>query len=360
MALFGLFKKKDQENVTQKKGYHLLTVSSVEKLTADTVKITLNIPANLASEFHFIPGQYVNLAIDMNGNEERRSYSICSGQDEAISFAVKIVQNGKISAWLNKDVVPEQKIFVSKPLGSFTLKDSDKNVVAIAAGSGITPIISIAKALGKRSGKMHLFYGNRTQDSIIFKTEIQKMSHVSTKHFISGEVVEGFGSGRIDKESFTNEIKANLDLLKADAYFICGPEQMILDVSSTLEFFGVAKSKIHFELFTTPVLMAATETIVASNFEGDSKVKAILDSEVVEFTLHSKGKNLLDAVEKAGLDAPFSCRGGVCCSCKAKIVKGTATMSMNYSLTDKELHEGYILTCQAHPSSEELTITFDA
>lgn len=360
MALFGLFKKKDQDEVTQKKGYHLLTVSSVEKLTADTVKVTLDIPTNLTSEFQFIPGQYVNLAIDINGKEERRSYSICSGPGEAISFAVKTVKNGKISVWLNKELVPEQKLFVSKPLGSFTLKDSDKNVVAISAGSGITPIISIAKALEKRGGNMHLFYGNRFQESIIFKSEISKLSHVTTKHFLSGETVEGFGTGRIDKESFTNEIKANLDLLKADAYFICGPEQMILDVSSTLEFFGVAKSKIHFELFTTPVLMAPEEKVVGSNFEGESKIKAILDSEVVEFTLHSKGKSILDAVEKAGLDAPFSCRGGVCCSCKAKIVKGTATMSMNYSLTDKELHDGYILTCQAHPSSEELTITFDA
>lgn len=360
MALFGLFKKKEDSDKTVKKGFSYLTVSSVEKLTSDTVKVTLDVPNDLATEFRFIPGQYVNLAIDINGKEERRSYSICSGPGEPISFAVKTVKAGKISVWLNKELIPEQKLFVSKPQGNFILNEKNKNVVAIAAGSGITPIISIAKALEKRGGHMHLFYGNRTQESIIFKNEIAKLNHVTTKHFLSGETIDGFGVGRINKDSFTQELKANLDLLKADAFFICGPEQMILDVSSTLEFFGVAKDKIHFELFTTPVLMKSEEVTVSSNFSGDSKVKAILDSEVVEFTLNSKGKSLLDAVEKAGLDAPFSCRGGVCCSCKAKIVKGTATMSMNYSLTDKEIHDGYILTCQAHPSSEELTITFDA
>lgn len=360
MALFGLFKKKDDSERPVKKGFSCLTVTSVEKLTSDTVKVTLDVPDSLASEFRFIPGQYINVAIDFNGKEERRSYSICSGPGEPISFAVKTVKDGKISVWLNNELLPEQKLFVSKPQGNFILNEKDKNVVAIAAGSGITPIISIAKALEKSAGNMHLFYGNRTQDSIIFKNEFEKLTHVTTKHFLSGKTVEGFGAGRIDKESFTQELKANLDLLKADSFFICGPEQMILDVSKTLAFFGVAKEKIHFELFTTPVLMKPEEITVTSNFIGDSKVKAILDSEVVEFTLNSKGKNLLDAVEKAGLDAPFSCRGGVCCSCKAKIVKGTATMSMNYSLTDKEIHDGYILTCQAHPSSEELTITFDA
>jgi ring-1,2-phenylacetyl-CoA epoxidase subunit PaaE len=147
--------------------------------------------------------------------------------------------------------------------------------------------------------------------------------------------------------------------LKADAFFICGPEQMIIEVADTLKFFGVAESKIHFELFTTPVLMKAHETNVISNFEGSSKVKVILDSEVAEFELGAKGKTLLEAVEKAGMDAPYSCKGGVCSSCRAKILKGSAMMTSNFSLTDEDIKKGYILTCQAHPTSEELTITFD-
>ena len=360
MALFGLFKKKELSTENSKKGFHQLTVESIEKLTADTVKIIFTVPDSLKKEFHFIPGQYLNLAIELDGQDERRSYSICSGPDEKLAIAVKAVKNGKISSWLTSKLVIGQSIFVAKPQGNFLLSETNKNIVAIAAGSGITPILSIAKSLEKRNGRMELFYGNRTLDSIIFKQELDTLKNTLKHYFLSGETIEGYDFGRLDKENFTNQIKANLDILKADGYFICGPEQMILDVSSTLEFFGVAKSKIHFELFTTPVLMKQEEKVVVSEFNGESKVTAILDAEKVEFTLSPTGKTLLDAAEKAGLDAPFSCRGGVCCSCKAKIIKGSATMKMNYSLTDKEIQEGYILTCQAHPSSEELTISYDA
>lgn len=359
MALFGLFKK-DNSSKPTKKGFYEIPVAAVEKLTSDTVKITLDVPEKLKTDFHFIAGQYLNLSVELNGKDEHRSYSICSGPNEPIAFAVKSVKNGKVSQWLNASVNPGQILQVAKPQGNFILDKNAKNVVAIAAGSGITPILSIAKELESKGGKMHLFYGNRTQSSIIFDRELKQLTHLHITHFLSNEVVDGCVSGRITKDSFTQQLKENLDLLKADAFFICGPEEMIIAASSTLEFFGVAKAKIHFELFTTPVLMNKEEVHVTSTFDGESSIKAILDSEVVEFKLHSKGKSILDAVEKAGLDAPFSCRGGVCCSCKAKVLKGSATMTMNYSLTDKEINEGYILTCQAHPSSEELTVSFDA
>lgn len=359
MGFFGLFKKDSTTKTTAKKGFHEITVAAVEKLTSETVKVILDIPENLKSEFRFIPGQYLNVAVDLNGKEERRSYSICSDPKEPIAFAVKAIKNGKVSTWFNT-ILPGQKLFIAKPQGNFVLDKSAKNIVAIAAGSGITPILSIAKELESSNGEMKLFYGNRTKTSTIFSDELKKLNHVKIIHFLSGENAEDAVSGRITKDSFTEQIKADLNMLKADAFFICGPEQMILDVSSTLEFFGVSKSKIHFELFTTPVLMKKEETKVTSTFKGESAVKVILDSEVIEFKLDANGKSILEAVEKAGLDAPFSCRGGVCCSCKAKVLKGSATMSMNYSLTDKEVNDGYILTCQAHPSSEELTVSFDA
>lgn len=360
MGFFGLFKKDSNTKTSTKKGFHEIPVAAVEKLTADTVKVILDVPENLRSEFQFIPGQYVNIALDLNGKEERRSYSICSGPKEPIAFAVKVVKNGKVSTWLNKELLPGQNLFVVHPQGNFILDKAAKNVVAIAAGSGITPILSIAKAMEATGNEMKLFYGNRTKATTIFSEELKQLKHLKITHFLSGENAEGAISGRITKDALTEQIKADLNVLKADAFFICGPEQMILDVSSTLEFFGVAKSKIHFELFTTPVLMKKEETQVSSVFKGESKVKVILDSEVIEFNLNSSGKTILETIEKEGLDAPFSCRGGVCCSCKAKVLNGSATMSMNYSLTDKEVKEGYILTCQAHPSSEELTVSFDA
>jgi ring-1,2-phenylacetyl-CoA epoxidase subunit PaaE len=359
MALFGMFKK-DKDSKKLPKGFYEIPVAAVEKLTADTVKITLEIPSELKSEFQFIPGQYITISVEKDGKDEHRSYSICSGPNEPISFAAKAVKGGNISIWLNEKVMPGTVLAISKPIGNFILKDSDKNIVAIAAGSGVTPMMSIAKAIEQRGGKMHLFFGNRTKASTIFHQEINALSNTSATYFLTNEEVDGYEFGRINKDSFSTQIKANLDLLKADAFFLCGPEQMILDISNTLEFFGVTKSKIHFELFTTPVLMASSETIVASVFEGESKVKAILDGEVVEFSLKTKGKSLLEAAETAGLDAPYSCKGGVCCSCKAKIIKGTAMMTVNMSLTDKEIQDGYILTCQAHPTSEELTFTYDA
>jgi ring-1,2-phenylacetyl-CoA epoxidase subunit PaaE len=230
--------------------------------------------------------------------------------------------------------------------------------VAFAAGSGITPILSLAKAIQSNQGQMKLFYGNRSVKNTLFKADFENLSAVKTHYFYSQEQVEGSTNGRITKESITNCIKADLSLLKADSFFVCGPEEMILALVSTLEFFGIAKNKIHYELFTTPILMKKEET-VESNFKGTSAVKVILDSEVAEFSLDNEGKTILEALEKAGLDAPFSCRGGVCCSCKAKVLKGSASMKMNYSLTDEEVKDGYILTCQAHPTSEELIVSFD-
>lgn len=358
MALFGLFKK-DKGSNSSKKGFFDLEVSTVEKLSSDTVKVSFVVPEELKSQFHFVPGQYLNFSVTLNGKEEHRSYSICSGPGEELAIAVKAVKSGNVSVWFNKEVLPGSILHVAKPMGGFTLKDSDKNIVAIAAGSGITPIISIAKALDKKGGKTQLFYGNRTKSSILFEHEIAGIGSLKTHHYLSGETLDGFSHGRLNKENFTNEIKSNLDILKADAFFICGPEGMIMEISETLKFFGVAESKIHFELFTTPVLMKSHETNVTSTFEGTSRVKAILDSEVAEFELGAKGKSLLEAVEKAGFDAPYSCKGGVCSSCRAKVLKGSAMMTSNYSLTDEDLKKGYILTCQAHPTSEELTITFD-
>jgi len=356
MGLFKIFKKSDKKS---KKGFHDLIVKDVVRLTSDTVKIVFEIPEDEKKDFHFIAGQYVNLSIENNGKEERRSYSICSGPGEDLAIAVKEVDNGNISILLNESLVKGDTLLVSKPLGHFTLKENEKDVVAIAAGSGITPIMAIAKTLEKNGGKLRLLYGNRNRESIIFKDEISSLKNTQTTHFLTKDEISDHRTGRITKDSFTSTIKEDLSILKADAFFICGPEQMIIETSETLKFFGVSPNKIHFELFTTPVLMKKDEGTATDLFNGVSKVQAILDGEKVEFELSSKGKVLLEAVENEGLDAPYSCKGGVCCSCKAKVLKGHTTMEMNYSLTDEEVKEGYILTCQAHPASEELTITFD-
>ncbi len=355
----GLFRFLKGEAIkSAKKGFIQTVVSGLERLTEDTVKITFG--TDKRPLFKFEPGQYVNVSTEINGNEEIRSYSICSGPEEPISIAVKAVKNGYVSQWLNTQISIGETMLISLPQGNFKLKETQQHVVCLAAGSGITPIIAMAKAMKSNEGSMHLFYGSKNYASIIFRDELNLLDHVKVKHFLSNEEHIDCQKGRLTKEVFIKELKANLSLLKADAFFICGPEAMIIDMVDVLNFFGVADSKIHYELFTTPVLMKSKSDSVESDFKGNSHVKAILDGEAVEFNLESSGKSLLEAVLDAGLDAPYSCKGGVCCSCKAKILNGSAGMTMNFSLTDEEIKEGYILTCQAHPGSEELTISYDA
>ena len=357
MALFGkLFKKEEKGH----KGFYPLTISKIKRLTSDSVQVVLDVPSDLKSTFDFIPGQYINFIIEVNGKEERRSYSICSGKNEPLSVAVKAVENGTVSVWFNKEAKEGMTLSVSKPEGNFQLKDNAKKVVAFAAGSGITPILSIAKSLANGVGEMDLFYGNKSQDSILFNDEITSLGHLTTSIYLTQEDKEGYKKGRLDKENISEIIKQDLSILKADAYFLCGPEEMIKAGVDTLKLFGVADAKIHFELFTTPTIMASKTAEPVSDFKGESDVKVTLDGEEIEFKLKANGKPILDVLDKEGFDAPYSCRGGVCCSCKAKVLEGKATMTMNYALTDEEVAEGYILTCQAHPASEKVVISFDA
>ena len=359
MVLFKKLFKKSEQGPKIPRGFSVLTVTSVEKITADTVKVELSVPVELKQSFHFVPGQYLNFCVTLDGKEYRRSYSICSGQNETLAVAVKHVENGVISNWFNNTVKAGDELLVAPPTGNFTRSEDAKNIVAIAAGSGITPILSIAKEIEAIGGMLRLYYGNKTIDSILFKNEIDELTTAKTTYYLSKEQEQGFGNGRIDKSSFTEEIKKQLDLLQSDEFFICGPEEMILETSETLKTFGVSDDKIRFELFTDPVLMrngGATEE--AETFEGTSNVSIILDDEKINFPLDAD-KFVLDAAIDEGADAPYSCKGGVCSTCKAKVLKGSAKMKINYSLTDSEVEEGYILTCQACPTSDELLISYD-
>ena len=354
-------RKKKEETVESKmpKGFYELEVKEVISLTPSSVKVSFVVPKELQNEFKFIPGQYLNISALINGNEERRSYSICSGEDEDIAVAIKRVNNGKISNWANDDLEAGMNVWVAPPSGNFRLDSSVKNVVAFAAGSGITPIMSMAKSMKKNGGKMKLFYGNRMLNSIMFHDDLKAISELETHHFLTGETQENIQTGRLDKEKISSIIKADLELLKADGFYFCGPETMIQAGIEVLEMFGVAKEKVHFELYTTPVLLIDDKKPEINTFEGTSKVTVILDDEEFTMDLKAGGKTILDAVTKEGYDAPYSCRGGVCCTCRAKVIKGKVSMNINYALTDEEVAAGYILTCQSHPASEEVLISYD-
>lgn len=355
----GLFSR----NKKEKKSHHksaTLTVLNHEQLTSESARISFSIPNDLKEAYKFQAGQYLNLHCPVDGETLNRSYSICSGENEALSVAVKAVNGGKASNWLVHQLKAGDEIEVDFPRGNFGVDKAAKKHVAFAAGSGITPILSIAKALEKTDGELTLFYGNSTQASTFFASDLDALTRTKTHYFFSREAVEGHRNGRFDKQLVSEIIKQDLTLLRAEAFYICGPEEMIVGIKEVLHVFGVKPEQIHFELFTTPVLLVPEPTEVNADFVGESTVTAILDGDVVSVPLHTNGKTVLEALDSVGMDVPYSCKGGVCCTCKAKIIEGSVSMRINYALTDEEVKQGYILTCQSHPTSPVLKIDFDA
>lgn len=345
-----------------KKSSCIVELEDVVKITDDTVKVVFDIPAEEKENFTFIPGQYLTITVVIDGKEERRSYSICSGINEPLAVAVKQVDGGVVSTWMNTKAKIGDEVTLAYPTGNFKLTDIGGTYVAFAAGSGITPIMAMVKAmsLGKQ-GSMKLFYGSKSKQGIIFHDELEELRSegIHTTYLLSQEKLDGYISGRLDQENVAQIIKGNLELLKADGFYLCGPEEMIYTVKNSLQTFGVPEEKIHFELFTAPTIMKSTQKTALADFNGVSEVTIILDDEHTTFELASDGDTILNELDVHGIDAPYSCRGGVCSTCKAKIIEGAATMDNNMSLTDNEIAEGYVLTCQAHPASEKVVITYD-
>lgn len=361
MSIFGkLFNKK--KKVEQKRGFHKLKVKELKRLTPDAVQVIFDIPEDLKTKYKYVPGQYLNVSVELSDNEIIRSYSICSSINEDLSIAVKEVEGGLVSNFINDDLQEGDSILVSEPMGNFKLLDAGKKYVAIAAGSGITPIASIVKTINlSQQGQIDLFYCNKSEKDTMFKDDLDDLSNDKVKiHYsYTRDEVDGAGHGRLTENKISELIKQDLDLLKSDGFYLCGPEQMIYDALNALKTFGVPENKINFELFTTPEIIK-TETVETSeSFEGTSQVVVVLDDEETEFELPTDGDTILDEVLSQGIDAPYSCRGGVCSTCRAKILEGSAKMDSNMGLTDSEVEDGYILTCQSHPTSSKIKVTYD-
>lgn len=343
-----------------------LIIKDIKRETSDTVSIAFEIPTDLKSDFTYQSGQYITVKKNVEGEDIRRAYSLCSSpSEEEFRIGVKKVANGKMSTFLNDGLNVGDELEVMKPSGNFVVRDSDSNIVAFAAGSGITPILSMVKSVLKSTGNFTLFYGNKTSDDTIFKNELDDLKKVYPDNFklhyiYSRENIgDNIYEGRIDKEKCTLMMKENSELLKSDGFYMCGPEEMISDVSSSLKELGVNDTEIHFELFTVPIQKEDVVKNLSSDFSGDSQVTVIMDGDEFEFELSSEGDFILDAAMDAGADAPFSCKGAVCCTCKAQVIEGKVTMELNYSLSDAEVEDGYILTCQSHPASKKLVIDYD-
>lgn len=354
-----IFIKKNKEEALPK-GFISATVHQVKRLTKNSVELFFD-PETLPIEYlTFTPGQYINIALQIDGQMLRRSYSLCSSVEEGLRIGVKKINGGKVSSYLVDKAENGMHLLVSKPEGNFKLQESEDAPVFIAAGSGITPILSMLKTREKQGKKSVLFYGNRSEEQMMFKEQINGFEHTEKHLFLSKEERSGFNKNRLDADTLKQLFKENLPILRASGFYICGPEEMIKGAIDALHFFGVADEKVHFELFTEAKLLKNPSEVVENAFQGTTQVTLILDHQSEQFELKTTGLSILEAALKEGIDAPYSCKGGVCSTCRAKVLEGSAKMNNNLTLTDKEIAEGYILTCQSHPTSQKITVSYDA
>ena len=343
--------------------FYSVHIKEIQQETTNAVSVVFDIPENLKFRFHFSAGQYITLQKEINGKKVRRAYSICSTpKDEEIRVAIKAVENGTFSLYATSQLKVGDAIEISTPEGRFLLNsEPNKNYIGFAAGSGITPILSMVKTVLKTepSSNFTLIYGNRSTANTIFYEELNALKETYSKRFklhyiFSREDVKNELKGRIDQNVTNYFVKNMYRETSFNAAFLCGPEEMIQQVSNTLENAKISKENIYFELFTASLDATATSEIK----EGTTEVTVILDDEESSFTM-KQSDELLSAILRNNLDAPYSCQGGVCSSCLGKITKGKAVMVKNSILTDSEIEEGYVLTCQAHPTSSKISIDFD-
>lgn len=356
--------------------FYNLEVAEVKQETSDCVSVALHVPADLKDIFRFAAGQYLTFRTQLNGEEVRRSYSICVSPDEGeLRVAVKKVDGGKFSTYANDVLKKKDMLEVMPPMGKFTPRASDKkakNYLAVVAGSGITPVMSIMKTVLKNEpdSTFTLIYGNRSRGTIIFREEIEGLKNIYMQrlrvyHVLSREQMDvPLFNGRISADKCSAFCDTLINIKGIDEAFICGPEDMILSVKQRLTDLGVPSEQVHIELFTSPDQPKAThEKWVKEHSVDDgkmSKVSITLDGTTFDMDLAYNGDSILDAALKMGADLPFACKGGVCCTCRAKVTEGTVDMEVNYSLEKDEIEKGFVLTCQSHPRTERVVIDFDA
>ena len=343
--------------------FHKVNIQEVKQETANAVSVLFDIPEQLKQDFNFVSGQYITLQTIIKGEEVRRAYSICSTpKSNEVRVAIKAVENGTFSQYATSDLKAGDEIEISAPEGRFELNpEANKNYIAFAAGSGITPILSMVKSVleNEPSANFTLVYGNKSVADTIFYDELNSLKETYPNQFklhyiFSREEVKNQLRGRIDKSVTNYFVKNMYKETTFDAAYLCGPEEMINAVTSTLKENYFTTENIHFELFTVSVDEEALEEVK----EGTTKITVLLDDEETTFSMQQTD-DILAATLRNDLDPPYSCQGGVCSSCLAKVTEGKAVMVKNTILTDGEIEEGFILTCQAHPTTATISIDFD-
>ncbi|MBL7749627.1 MAG: phenylacetate-CoA oxygenase/reductase subunit PaaK [Chitinophagaceae bacterium] len=354
--------------------FHRLPVKEIKKETVDCVSVVFEVPAALQKEFQYNQGQSLTMRATINGEEVRRTYSICSSPlDNKLRVAIKKVEGGLFSQFANDTLKQGDVLDVMQPIGKFYTDLSpsqQKSYVAFAAGSGITPVLSLIKTTlaTEPHSSFTLVYGNKNRGSVIFFEELEGLKNLYMQrftliHVLSREKTDTpLNFGRIDTPKL-DDLGKFLDYASTNEFFICGPEEMIFCVKDYLENKGIDKKKIHFELFTSPG--QARSKIKNQNPETEdtgakSNITVNLDGRSFSFDLpFASDISVLDAALKQGADLPYACKGGMCCTCKAKLVEGEVMMDVHWGLEEEEVEKGFILTCQSHPKTEKITVDFD-
>ena len=352
--------------------FYPLTVAKVKHETRDAVAVTFAVPPELKQTFAYQQGQHLTLRALIDGEDVRRSYSICSSvQDEQLRVAIKKTPGGLFSNWANDSLKPGVTLEVMPPMGHFNVPldpDSERHYLAFAAGSGITPILSIIKTtlLAEPKSRFTLVYGNRASSSVIFRDELTDlkdiyMGRLKLVYVMSREQqdIELF-NGRITGEKCTAFLKSWINAEDIDVAFICGPEDMMHGVSKSLQDAGMAKEKIRIELFAASIPKHEHKPRpVAEGTRHQTEVTVIMDGSAASFTMDKDKESILDAGLRAGIDMRYSCKGGVCSTCRCKVVEGNVEMDVNYALEDYEVARGFVLSCQAFPITDNVIIDFD-
>jgi len=353
--------------------FHKLKISELYKETSDTSVITFDVPENLHESFDFSQGQHLTLKADIKGEDVRRSYSLCSSPlDKQWKVAVKQILGGKFSTYVNEELATGDHLEVMAPSGEFGVHVSPadaKNYLFFAAGSGITPVLSMVKThlMAEPNATCKLFYVNKTAKSIIFKEELEQIRNryfgrFEIYYFLTKEKRDiDLFNGRFDDEKMRVLTKTFIDIPDTNEVFLCGPEQMVEYVSEYLIKAGLPKELIHFELFVKGLSeedIKRAERLAKQNVEG-VEVTIVDGGKEFKFTMTKDYDNVLDAALNAGADLPFACKGGVCSTCKCEIKEGEVEMKVNYALEEKEVAQNLVLSCQAVPTTDKVVVDFD-
>jgi ring-1,2-phenylacetyl-CoA epoxidase subunit PaaE len=353
--------------------FHPLTVANVKIETRDAIAITFDVPPQLKDAFQYQQGQHLTLRAMIDGEDVRRSYSICSAvQDERLRVAIKRVPGGVFSTWANECIRPGVTIDVMPPEGRFNLPlepDSRRHYLAFAAGSGITPILSIIKTtlIAEPHSRFTLLYGNRASSSVIFRDELtdlkdQYLERLNLVYIMSREQQDiDLFNGRITEAKCRQLFQHWLRIEDIDYAFICGPEDMMHGVSSALQDAGMPSARIRIELFAAGAAKRERKPRRTAALEPrhQTEVTVIMDGNHASFTMDKDKESLLEAGLRAGLDMRYSCKGGVCSTCRCKLLEGQVDMDVNYALEDYEVARGFVLSCQSFPVTDKVVVDFD-